>query len=312
MNPSNRSRKSTLVLLWTTCTVLLAAFPEASADDGNGGGLQGNRLEGENYDTADLSCIIDLDNENPGVHNDTSASGGQVAFIPHETCSIVYDDVFFPQASLASNFRVRFGGADNFLTLTGFVIELHLIVDGATAAVGHFRGFPADGWFEADFSAPTVIAPGSHSIRIQYVVLVGWWYLNLYVDFVDFEFLVGPYDHDDGSCTIYQDADHDGQVDDQEAQAGAPCPDVRTHEGSDGSLTVYDDKDDDGVADNGEVLLVTPPSPDQDGDGVVDSLEPTLCANENANFNFEGTCVGDDYSPATPEGLIADIEKLLE
>lgn len=54
------------------------------------------------------------------------------------------------------------------------------------------------------------------------------------------------------------------------------------------------------------------PTHDADGDGIPDSEEATMCANQNVNFNFDGTCVDDDYAPPTLEGILADIEKILE
>lgn len=118
-------------------------------------------------------------------------------------------------------------------------------------------------------------------------------------------------DNPDGSCSVYNDVDKDGVVDPGEHVGTVPCPGPEVKTNPDGSLTVFDDKNDNGQVDAGEVVVQTPPSPDQDGDGIPDSQEPFLCANENPNFNFEGTCDGDNYSPATVEGLIEDLEQVL-
>lgn len=51
---------------------------------------------------------------------------------------------------------------------------------------------------------------------------------------------------------------------------------------------------------------------DDDGDGVPDHREDDLCAQENPNFNFDGACVDDDYGPPTLEGILEDVQKILE
>jgi N-acetylneuraminic acid mutarotase len=81
----------------------------------------------------------------------------------------------------------------------------------------------------------------------------------------------------------------------------------------DGSTTVYDDKNGNGRQDAGEALVTLPTSlvADWDGDGVPDSIEPTLCAWENSNFDSDGTCVGDDWSQPTVDGVLADVHRLL-
>lgn len=51
--------------------------------------------------------------------------------------------------------------------------------------------------------------------------------------------------------------------------------------------------------------------PAGDNDGIPTPVEALLCANQNSNFNFDGTCVDDDYSLPTAAGLLQDIDDLL-
>ncbi len=49
---------------------------------------------------------------------------------------------------------------------------------------------------------------------------------------------------------------------------------------------------------------------DADHDGVPDSTEASLCAQENPFFESDGTCDGPDYSPPTPQGILNDVDRL--
>lgn len=66
-----------------------------------------------------------------------------------------------------------------------------------------------------------------------------------------------------------------------------------------------------GGQDYGRILEGTvAPFHDVDSDFVPDEAEAALCANQNSNFNADGTCIGSDYSPPTVEGILADLDWL--
>lgn len=117
-------------------------------------------------------------------------------------------------------------------------------------------------------------------------------------------------DNRDGTCTIYDDRDRDGVVDAGETLATTACLKPKTRTNPDGTVSAYDDRDSDDAMDPGEELARTPASMDMDGDGVPDLLEPSLCANENPNFSFDGTCNGVNYSTPTLQGFLADVDRL--
>lgn len=118
---------------------------------------------------------------------------------------------------------------------------------------------------------------------------------------------LGLRDHGDGTCSLVADTDGDGTVEPDESLA-FPCPLPRLLTHSDGRRTLYVDLDGNGQPGSGEAQVTLPSG---DGDVVPDEAEAELCAQQNVNFNFDGTCDGDDYSPATLEGLHGDIETIL-
>lgn len=89
----------------------------------------------------------------------------------------------------------------------------------------------------------------------------------------------------------------------------APAPGVAQN--GDGSVTVYDDKNKNNQVDAGESIArtPTPPSPpaDADGDKIPDDVEVLVCGKESAATVLDGTCVGSNWSPPTPEAIVAEV-----
>lgn len=103
-------------------------------------------------------------------------------------------------------------------------------------------------------------------------------------------------DNPDGSCTLWNDANNDGNPDPEETPLRAPCPNPRTQPAPGGQTTIYDDKNNNEQMDPGENVWTTDNAKvyrhgngsctaynDVDNDNVVDAGEqyapPFPCPN---------------------------------
>lgn len=120
----------------------------------------------------------------------------------------------------------------------------------------------------------------------------------------------------DGSVTIYQDEDGDGQAAREETVAATPDRPAgwewTVRNNPDGTKTLYNDQNRNGQMDPEENRVGLLPLPDDgDTDRVPDDLEPTLCGpTQNRNLRADGDCAGTDWQAPTLAGLLQDLDAL--
>lgn len=104
--------------------------------------------------------------------------------------------------------------------------------------------------------------------------------------------------NDDGTCTFYNDADHDGAVGADEALETADCPHPETKQNPDGTTSLYNDKNSNGVMDDDEEVARTPAA-----DPKVDQKDGACVVYNDANHdgvNDPGEALGQPFECPFP------------
>ncbi|MCA1819491.1 MAG: hypothetical protein ABR562_06130, partial [Thermoplasmatota archaeon] len=123
--------------LWSCLAVGAALLAVASPVEGHvgfgaGAFSPGGSLEAENYDTVDLAnCDPDFNSEHTWPNPEPTASNGQIAFLPHETCWIHFNAVTFPGGSQILGARGLITGTNGFREL-----NVQVLVDGIQVSSG--------------------------------------------------------------------------------------------------------------------------------------------------------------------------------
>lgn len=163
--------------------VLTLSFPPApvGAHDGSAKGLDAlDRLQGEDYATPDAACDP-ADGQHTRAKQHVDGTWG--AFLPYSGCGLDYPGVTFDGDAILTWFRVARNDEDPL------VIEIRVLSDGAVVGTGQFQGFRSgdEPLVLYPISDPIVVPAGTHDIRIEYEVVRGPLWHNLFLDFIQWD-----------------------------------------------------------------------------------------------------------------------------
>jgi hypothetical protein len=175
-----------LITLAASALILLSAgglTAIVSAHPGNACGLQGNKLEGECYTTADPACDPDGDAEHQSVLSSPASSGGAVASLPNVNCVLNFGTINFASGGKFTTCSGWIADAG-----TGSTVRYTVMVDGA--AVGQVTFSPTGGTLT--LLNPATVTAGSHSVKIVFALVSGQTWVNPRVDYCEFKSDIPP------------------------------------------------------------------------------------------------------------------------